>query len=122
MCVAADPPTTASVERTMAGERVNGRPAETLIPQTAEDVKKCQLLFIGREAEGRAKPLLTVARDLPVLVVGDGEEFPQRGGAIGFVVEDGKLRFDISAQNAERTGLTISSRLLGVARKTDVRR
>ena len=122
LCVVADPETTEAVGRTMTGETVNSRPAETRVPRTADEIRQCQLLFIGRESESRSKPLLDAAQRLPILVVGDGEEFPERGGAIGFVVENGKLRFDIHARNAERGGLSISSRLLNVARKTDQER
>lgn len=119
VCVIADAETTAAVERTMAGETVHGRPAETRVPTTPRQIKSCQMLFVGRSAEERAGPMLAAARESPVLIVGDGETFPKRGGAIGFVLEDGRLRFDIAPRNAQRTGLTISSRLLGVARRTD---
>lgn len=119
LCVVADRETTEAIGRTMTGETVNNRPAETRVPRTPDEIQLCQLLFIAEDAEARSKPLLEAARRHPVLVVGDGEEFPQRGGAIGFVVENGKLRFDIHARNAERGGLSISSRLLNVARKTD---
>jgi hypothetical protein len=119
ICVVADRDTTAAVERAMAGEAVQGRPAEMRVPTTPAEVKSCQLLFIGRSAEN-AGPLMAAARQAPVLVVGDGEEFPERGGAIGFVLVDGKVKFDIHLANAERSGLSISSRLLGVARRTDV--
>lgn len=119
VCVVADRQTTEAIQRTMAGETVNARPTETHVPRTPEEVKRCQLLFLGRDAEERSKPLLKAALGAPVLVVGDGESFPARGGAIGFVIEEGKVRFDIRSRNAERNGLSISSRLLSVARRTD---
>ena len=120
VCVLADPATTAAVQRTMAGETVNGRPVETRVPGAAGEIKSCQLLFVDRTAEERAVAMLTVAREAPVLVVGDGEAFAERGGAIAFVKEQGKVRFDIASRNAHRNGLTISSRLLSVARRTDI--
>jgi hypothetical protein len=119
LCIIADRETTTAVERTMAGESVNGRPAETRVPRSPEDTRNCQVLFVGRETEERAKPFLASVRDQPVLLVGDGEQFTARGGAIQFVLVDGKLRFDIHARNAARGGLTISSRLLSLARQTD---
>lgn len=122
VCVVADPATTDAVERTMAGETVDGRAVETLMPRSAAEVKSCQLLFVGRTDEDRAGPLLAAAREAPVLVVGEDDAVTRRGGAITFVMERGKLRFDITASNAQRNGLTISSRLLNVARRTDVKR
>ena len=120
VCVLADAATTAAVQRTMAGETVHGRPVETRVPSAAAEIQSCQLLFVGSSAEERADPMLTAAREAPVLVVGDGEKFVERGGAISFVREQGKVRFDIMSRNAHRNGLTISSRLLSVARRTDV--
>lgn len=122
VCVVAEPTITEAVERTMAGETIQGRPAQTRIPSSAEEVKSCQLLFIGRVPEDRAAPLIAAARDSPVLVVGEGEKFPERGGAIGFVIEGGRVRFDVNSGNAQRSGLTVSSRLLSAARRTDIRK
>jgi hypothetical protein len=120
VCVVADRTTTEAVERTMSGETVDGRPVETLVPRSATEIKACQLLFVGRNDEDRAVPMLTAARDAPVLVVGEEEAITQQGGAITFVMDRGKVRFDITSRNAQRNGLTISSRLLNVARRTDV--
>jgi len=39
-----------------------------------------------------------------------------QGGVVNFVVEDGRVRFDISLDAAERRGLKLSSRLITVAR------
>lgn len=122
VCVVADRTSTEAVERTMAGETIQGRPVQTRIPSSAAEVKSCQLLFIGRVAEERAASLMAAARESPVLVVGEGETFPERGGAIGFVMEEGRVRFDVSSGNAQRSGLTLSSRLLNAARRTDVRK
>lgn len=120
VCVLADAQTTAAVERTMAGETVDSRPVQTLVPAGPAQIRSCQLLFVDRTAEEKAVPMLAAAQEAPVLVVGDGEAFAQRGGAIAFVKEQGKVRFDIASRNAHRNGLTISSRLLNVARRTDV--
>ena len=122
ICVVAERTITEAVERTMAGETIHGRPVQTRVPSSAEEVKSCQLLFIGRVPEDRADPLIAAARESPVLVVGEGEKFPERGGAIGFVMEEGRVRFDVNSGNAQRSGLTVSSRLLGAARRTDIRK
>jgi len=50
------------------------------------------------------------------LTVGEGEKFLQDGGIIAFVIEDRRVRFDIAQSAAARAMLTISSRLMSVAR------
>ena len=53
---------------------------------------------------------------LPVLTVGDGKGFSHAGGIIELFVEGGKMRFAINMDAAERAGLHLSSRLLGLAK------
>jgi hypothetical protein len=51
-----------------------------------------------------------------VLTVGDSDGFLRAGGMIAFVVEDRHVRFDISQREAAKGSLTLSARLLNVAR------
>ena len=116
LCVIADGETTAAITRTMQGESVDGRPVLASMPGTVEEARACQVLFVGRGALDRAMPLLDGVREQPVLTVGDEQGFVHGGGAIEFVLEQGRVRFDINRRSAERTGLKLSSRLLKVAR------
>ena len=59
--------------------------------------------------------LQSIAR-APVLTVGESENFLEDGGIVIFAMEQGRVRFDVNRQNAERRKLTLSSRLLRVAR------
>jgi hypothetical protein len=119
LCVVADRTTTAVIQKTMEGESVNGRPSQTTVPATPEDARVCQILFVGRSETGRLAPLLAAVRDRPVLTVSDAARFTTRGGMIGFVLEDDRVRFDVNLAAAKRSGLQISSRLLRVARNVD---
>lgn len=119
LCVVAGAPMTAAIERTMLGESVQGRPLRTLVPASPAEVPACQILFVGHTEKERAAPLLAAVRDLPVLTVSDTPGFASRGGAIEFLLEKGRVRFDVSTEAAKRAGLSISSRLLQVARYVD---
>jgi YfiR/HmsC-like len=44
------------------------------------------------------------------------DRFAEQGGLIGLRVEADKVRFDINVDAAQRTGLTMSSQLLKLAR------
>lgn len=118
VCVVADKSMTAIIARTIKGESLNGRAMQTVTPDSPEEARRCQMLFIGRTETARA-PLLAAVRDLPVLTVGDAEEFLAEGGIIGFVLEEKRVRFEISVDNARRAGLRISARLLQVARRVE---
>jgi hypothetical protein len=119
LCVLADAAFVQVLDRTIAGEFIDGRHLERVEPQTIEDVHGCGILYIGHGHFDRGAQLLAAARDLPVLTVGDGPRFLAHGGAIGFVLENNRVRFDISLAAAQRSGLKVSSKLLRVARSVE---
>lgn len=119
VCVVAGNHMTRVIERTMQGELVGGRPVATVVPRDAGEARLCQILFIGQEAAERGRTMLSAVRGLPVLTVGETGSFLRHGGAIEFVMEQTKVRFDINPASAERVGLSISSRLLNVARNAE---
>ena len=79
-------------------------------------VRNCQILFLG-EAEGvNIRRLLVDLEEVPVLTVTDNESLLQAGVMIGLTVENKRLTFDINAEAAQRAHLSISSKLLRLAR------
>ncbi len=51
-----------------------------------------------------------------VVTVGEMKGFARAGGIINFFTEHDKIRFEINVGAAERAGLSISSKLLNLAR------
>lgn len=49
------------------------------------------------------------------LLVGDGETFATRGGAIGFVVRGARIKLQINLKVLQQSGLSVSAKLLEVA-------
>ncbi len=115
VCVVGDAAVQSAVERILAGEQVEGR-ALKLVAPPPEGAAGCHVLFVGRGGSERGVRLLTSAGTAPMLTVGDSPRFLQQGGMIAFVVEERRVRFDISLTAAERVGLKLSSKLLRVAR------
>lgn len=116
VCVMADSAFSRSVDATIAGESVLGRPLVRLTPQSPEAARNCQLLYIGAAERERGPRVLAAVRDRPVLTVGDWTRFLDSGGTIQFVVENNRVRFDINPRAAGRSGIRLSSKLLRVAR------
>ena len=77
------------------------------------------MLFLGLEEKFIGETLERL-QGLPVLTVGDSEQFAQQGGMIGFSLQDNKVRFEINLGAAQQAGLKISSRLLTLAKKVIV--
>lgn len=111
ICVAATNPFGAALADTVRGEQVNGRPLQARL---VRDPGGCHVLFIPRNVPHG--PYLQAARGLPVLTVGESREFLPGGGIVNFMIEDGRVRFEINQDAAARANLKISSRLLRLAR------
>jgi hypothetical protein len=60
--------------------------------------------------------VINTVKDAPILTVGELPGFAPHGGIIGFVMEEGRVRFEINPKAAKRAGLTLSSKLLSLAK------
>ena len=78
-------------------------------------LETCQLLFIGSSGK-KMEEILMEAKKFPIVTVGEDEKFLRRGGMINFVLEDGKLRFQINTDAVGLAGINISSKLLSLAK------
>lgn len=87
------------------------------LDKQSEAMKKCHLLFVCSSEKEYLKDIISAVRERPILTVADTTEFLQAGGIINFVMEEQKVRFEISAAAAERSKLKIRSQLLRLAKK-----
>lgn len=83
---------------------------------TVEALETCEILFIASSEMPRLPQVLLRLRGAAVLTVGEADRFAQRGGMIGFVLENNRVRLDINRVATESAGLRVSSKLLAVAR------
>ena len=116
ICIAGEDPFGSALDEVVAGEVVNGRKVviERLKEQLAD---RCPVLFVNKIGKEATK--IVSAAGPGVLTIGEGKNFVDDGGIIGFVVENRRVRFDINQKAAQRAGLRISSRLLSVARSVE---
>lgn len=115
--------------RTAAAATVGGRPIEVHRVARAEGLapESLHIVFVARAMAAHAPAVLAAARGRPILTVTEFE--PPNGtgnnngstGIINFVVVNSKVRFDILLPLALQSGLKISGRLLGVARRVEGR-
>lgn len=98
------------------GKIVNGRKVSVSLTMDVQSAKVCHLLFVSASEEASLPSILKELKNAKILVAGDVQRFAQRGGAIGFVIRDMKIGFEINVDAVRRSGITISSRLLSLAR------
>lgn len=120
--VLGDDPFGAALDRAVSGETVNDRPVEIKRFRTLGDLTPCHILYISDSHEARVPEILRRLKRAETLTVADADGFASRGGAVQFRTERGRLRFEISQTAAERAGLRVSSRLLGLASAVHPRR
>ncbi len=108
------------LRRTAAATSVAGRPVEMLALGRGELPEGLHAIYITRSMTSQVAGALAAARSRPILTITELD--PGRAsGMINFVVVDDKVRFDIQLPAAAQSGLKISARLLGVARRVEGR-
>jgi len=75
----------------------------------------CQMVFISQSPMLGMKAILDSLTDKPILTVADN--INQEGAVLSFILEDGKLKFDVNLVIAKNSGLSFSSQLLRFARE-----
>jgi len=106
--------------RTAAATSVAGRTVEVRRLARGESPEGLHAVFVARAMAAQATAVLAAARGHPILTITELDP-GATPGMINFVVVEDKVRFDILLQPAVQSGLKISVRLLGVARRVEGR-
>lgn len=106
--------------RTATASSVAGHAVEVRRLSRGEAPEGVNAVFVSRSMAAQAAPVIAAVQGRPVLTI---TEFDPGAalGMINFVVVDDKVRFDILLPPATQSGLKISVRLLGVARRVEGR-
>lgn len=115
-CIIGDAPLANAVTQTVRGQQVDGHPFRVEAVGGDESLRSCQVIFLSKTDAGRADTVMDGLHRVPVLTVSDGKDFARSNGIIEFFVNDGRVRFAINIDAANRAGLRLSSKLLGLAR------
>ena len=115
ICVLGQNPFGSALVATVANETITGQSVIAKQIPAAPDAVNCRVLFISSSEEGQLKQILASLGSASVLTVSDLPQFTDRGGMVQFLLENGKVRFEVNLAPAQRAGLTLSSELLKVA-------
>lgn len=99
----------------LQGQKVQGRSLEARNLHSSEDLLPCQVLFLGREVGQPQDLILKRLEGSGVLTVGDSFDFLQRGGMVRLQRERDRIRFALNQTAAQKSGLTLSSKLYRLA-------
>lgn len=122
VCILGQDPFVRTLEATVAGKMVDARPLVVRGIPSPKQANGCHVVFIGSNESKHVTAVLSGVAGPGVLTIGDSDIPGGTGAAITFLLEGGKVRFDINVDAAERAKLRISSRLLSLAHSVESHR
>lgn len=104
------------LEETVKNRALQTRPIVVRRVSTLPEALRCQIVYVSASEKHALEDTLRALGRANILTVSDIEEFAERGGMIGFRIEEKRVRFSVNTEAVDRAGLQISSRLLKLAR------
>jgi YfiR/HmsC-like len=110
------------LEPLFAGKNVNGHPVQVKAVSAASLPKDAHILLVTRAAGKTPEEIREALGDGPTLLVGETEQFAERGGTIAFVREEESVRLTLCLEHAASAGLKVSAKLSNVAKPVKSKR
>lgn len=108
-------PSQGEIESTIGSKEVDGRKVVVRVVSNVREAGNVQILFVPASSMSRVGELSQL-KNSATLIVGETDAFARRFGYIGFVPDGARLAFEINATAAKSSGLSISSKLLRLAK------
>jgi len=91
------------------GNVANGSEVQTYSGPGLPEDRRCDVVFIGRDAEANTRSILRAVASRPVLTVSMAEGFARNGGMIGMRVAENRIRLDVHIGALRSAGLRVTS-------------
>jgi len=115
ICIAGHDPFSHDLEQELRTRTAGGRSVEVRTLKPTDALSGCHIVFVPVTEKDQDK----IVRDLngsSTLTVGETEGFAARGGVINLTIVENNVHFEVNELAADRAGLKISSKLLGIAK------
>lgn len=101
-------------------KKIGSHPVEVREVSTLDELKHCHIAFISMSEQKNAASIVEALRGRSVLTVTENmKHFAESEFIINFVMENDQVHFEINGPMATQDGLTISSKLLSLARRLE---
>jgi hypothetical protein len=117
IAIADDERVAKALEEIVAGRKVEGRNVQVRRVQSGDEPADAHILFLGKPGARAPSQAIAKPKPRPMLVVSQSADAIAQGSVINFALSEGKVRFEVSLDAAEKRGLKLSSRLLAVAQQ-----
>lgn len=116
LCVLEDPDFADLLTTLYVKQSIKGKPVRIHKLGADSSLANCDMLFLGTVPPLTRDDILQRSANQPLLLVSATDGYGVAGSHINVYEEDGFLRFEINLDTIKAAGLTVSSRLLQIAR------
>jgi hypothetical protein len=109
------------LEQLFAGRKLDGRPVQVRSVAGGPMPRDAHILLVTRTANRTPEEIRAALGTAPTLLVGETEQFAERGGMIGFVHENDSVRLTLCLEHTAAAALKISAKLATVAKSVKPR-
>lgn len=99
------------------GKLIKGKKLAVRQLSNINGINNCQVVYISNSENNNLIDILDTIKHKKILTVSDIGNFADKGGIIGFVRIENKIRFEINLKAAEESHLKIRSDLLTLAKR-----
>jgi hypothetical protein len=114
-CVLGESPVGPDLSQITQGKSIAGHPIQVAL--NSRSLRDCHVLFISSSHAVPIRDIRDGLHGAPVLTIGETRDFAAQGGMIGLLMENARVRFEVNLQAARQMRLSISSKLLSLARR-----
>jgi hypothetical protein len=108
--------------RLLQNRQIQNRPAQVRSLKNLRELDGAQMLYIGASHRDDLRRLISSVAGRPVLIVTNADGGLDAGSSVNFLLIDQRVRFEISLDAAQASGLRVASELLAVAVRVRGRR
>ncbi|MEO8751287.1 MAG: YfiR family protein [Casimicrobiaceae bacterium] len=98
-----------------AGRQIQEHPVEIREVRGTDPLTGAHMVFVGRGEPARLQQIARATQNKAVLVASEQEGALDLGSNINLVLREGRVRFEVGLDGAEKRGLKLSSRMLALA-------
>jgi len=115
-CIVGDDRMAVSLEAGLARKSIGSRSLVVRNRPGMAELLSCAVIYIGRTEKKMAAQIAQSVAGQHILTVSEFPELGSQGVAINFFLDEERVRFEVHLGAVKQAGLTMSSRLLSLAR------
>jgi hypothetical protein len=115
ICILGQDPFDGTLQHLIANAQMNGRPMQRRVIAHASEEQGCAIVYVAESEAAHLEETVVALNRRGELLVSGLPHFLEDGGAVQFVIEKRRVRFEVNLDSASKDGLIVSSELLKVA-------